>query len=227
MSTKPNPDAFAGLVRTAAQACERTGHNEALAQAADRTYRDVVAELAEARAQIDRLWRENHEAAQRAFYLQPGVRVRLASGHEGVTQAGPVQASVLLDGHAVAVHVDSKFLGFVARELAAPARVTVDGVDIGTARNIRLASLEPDGTPVPYVIADGPEPDDAERPPFHHETGNPSDYLEALAEEVHNGPRPVERLTTIAEGSVLNVVIRFGTAPVRGALTDLLYVDRP
>lgn len=179
------------------------------------------AQLGWAKQEIARLRRENQQAAQRAFFLQPGLRVQLPGGREGTTIDERVQASVLLDGHEVAVRVDTRHLRYLA---TAPARVTVDGVDIGTARNIRLTSLEPDGTPVPYVLADRGERPDDERPPFHHERGNPSDYLEALAEEIHNGPRQVERFSTVAEGSVLNVMIRFGIPPVRGALTDLLYV---
>jgi hypothetical protein len=211
---------------------------EALREQLEVTYRriDVESErgatlqeeLAAEKRENARLRRENGKVAQRAFYLQPHLRVKLPNGHEGVTLEAPVQASVVLDGQSVAVRVDSKHLRFVAAEnprtLRGAGNVTVDGVNIGTARDIRLTPLGANGAPIPYAIADRPEPDDGRRPPFHHERGNISDYLEALAEEIHNGPRSVERLSTVAEGSVLNVIIHFGVPPRRGELTDLLYV---
>lgn len=65
---------------------------------------------------------------------------------------------------------------------------------------------------------------DVERPPFHHRPGDASDYLEALSEEIHHGPRRPLKIETLASGRVLKIHISFDVPDRRGELTDLLFV---
>lgn len=198
---------------------------EHMTAAMDRTHRGVVrqliaaeARIAELEAEAARLRRANHQVAQRAFFLQPGLRV-LVGGHPGVTQEAPVMVPVLLDGMHQAgrfpaefVHLDTSIVAHLGDGTA-----TVDGQRL-EVRNIHL-TRNAEETPL-----DGA---DVGRPPFHHQAGSASDYLEALAEEICHGPRTVESVETIAHGGTLKIHIRFDVPSKRAQLTDLLYVDEP
>jgi hypothetical protein len=152
---------------------------------------------------------------QRAFFLQPGLRVRVGNFY-GYTQEAPVMVPVLLDdGHHVG-RFDAKFVHHVMPDPkdASTWSARVDGEEQnGTAYGLRI-------TPLDGVA-------EAERPPFQHQPGSASDYLEALAEEVCHGQRTVESLETMAHGNTLKIHIRFDVPSKRAQLTDLLYVNEP
>jgi len=186
----------------------------------------LTSALGAANEEIRRLRIENHRSAQRAFKLQPGLRVRVGD-HLGEVVDQPVMVPVLFDGMHVTGRFDEKFVHWVP-----PTGTVTDGAGkvIGEATGLRVTPLEPreeDGTPIPYALVDRPVPVDGERRRFHHQPGDASDYLEALAEEVTNGPRELLTLHTLADREELTVRLRFNVPSKRGELSDLLYVAHP
>lgn len=219
----PRLGAMTALVTRAHDVRTDAAGLEHMVGAMDRTHRGVVrqliaaeARIAELEAEAARLRRVNHQAAQRAFFLQPGLRV-LVGGHPGVTQEAPVMVPVLLDGMHQAGRFPAEFV-HLDTTMDVRGRTTwsapVDGEEQhGAAYGLRVTPL--DGAA------------EVERPPFQHQPGSASDYLEALAEEVCHGPRTVESVETIAQGGTLKIHIRFDVPSKRAQLTDLLYVDEP
>lgn len=193
--------------------------------------------LDQANREIARLRRENHQAARRAYKLQPGLRVKVGA-FEGTVQEEPVMVPVLLDGQFVTGRFGAEFVHVLspaeqpstARTSAAFTNGAPVTFQVAEASNIRLTLLDERGDPVsttesvPFVPVERPEPVDVERPPFHHQPGDASDYLEALSEEIHHGPRRPLRMETVAVGHVLKIHISFDVPDRRGELTDLLFV---
>lgn len=183
----------------------------------------LTSALGAANEEIRRLRIENHRSAQRAFKLQPGLRVRVGD-HLGEVVDQPVMVPVLFDGMHVTGRFDEKFVHWVP-----PTGTVTDGAGkvLGEATGLRVTPLEPreeDGTPIPYTLVDRPVPVDGERRRFHHQPGDASDYLEALSDELDHGPRRPLRIETIASGHVLKIHISFDVPDRRGELTDLLFV---